>query len=122
MLTRRLLPPEEWPRLCGTELEHVWPLLNDEDARVMVVEDDGQIVACWSAIRYWHLEGVWVHPSRRGRMSVARHLMGLMRQTMRALGVRAAMTGAMSDDVVRLIAHLGGTELPGRHFAVPLGE
>jgi hypothetical protein len=117
----RLLPVDEWPRLTGTELEQVWPHLNDDHARIVVVEQDGQIIGCWSAIRYWHVEGAWVHPAHRKRGRVVQYAIALMFSTLRALGAGAVLTGSLTEDTDALIRHLGGNELPGRSFVIPLG-
>lgn len=119
-MTSRLLPPMDWARLAGTELETVWPHL-PESARVIVVEDDGgQIVGCWCLFTTVHVEGVWVHPDYRGKGSVARRLLVMMRQQARDLGAVAVMTGALTAQVRRLIATLGGTRVPGEQYVIPL--
>lgn len=121
-MTTRLLPRDEYPRLMGTELETVWPHL-PEGARVLVVEDPaGAIVGCWALFTSVHCEGVWVAPEHRGRGSVARRLLAGMRREARDMGASAVMTGAVSDDVRGLIAHLHGTRLPGEQYVMPLGR
>lgn len=118
-MTTSLLPRDQWSRLAGTELEQVWPLL-PEDAHIIAVEHEGQIIGCWALIRYVHVEGVWVHPDHRKRGSVARRLLGMMHRTARAMGATAVLTGAMSDEVRDLIAGLGGSQLPGDHYVLPI--
>jgi hypothetical protein len=120
-VTTRILPPEEYPRLAGTELELVWPTL-PMDAAVVVVEDGGEIIGCWAAFLLAHVEGVWVAPAHRGKTSVARRLLGGMRRALAEhFGASGAITGAMSDEVRGILAGLGATKLPGDHYTLTLG-
>ena len=93
----RILPPEEWGRLEGTELETVWPVLSPTDAQIVVVEDGPAIVGCWAVIRYVHVEGIWIAPAYRGRFAVGRRLWRAMGQVARAWGASAVWTAAVSD-------------------------
>lgn len=111
----------EYPKLVGTELEPVAPYL-PPDAHVLVIEKDGRIVGCWAAIRYVHVEGLWLAPDMRHRPGAARRLWLGMRQLAHAMGASVVLTGALSDDVRGLLDHVGATKLPGDHYAVPLGE
>jgi hypothetical protein len=119
-MTTRILPRDEYPRLAGTELDAVWPIL-PLDAQVVVVEQDGQIVGCWSAYRLVHVEGLWIAPEHRGKGSVARRLLVGMRETVAEMGASGAITGALTDDVRTMLRHIGATHLPGDHYALPLG-
>lgn len=121
MITR-ILPPREWPRLAGTELGDAWEHLSPKDVSMLVVEQDGVIVGCWCVLRYVHVEGLWIHPDHRKRGSVGRRLLRGMRQAARELGARFVFTGALGDDVRGLIAHIGGTKLPGEAYVIPVGE
>jgi hypothetical protein len=120
-VTARVLPPAEWPRLTGTELEAVWPTLNPETARVMVVEEGDRIVGCWAIFPVFHVECVWIAPSHRGRAGVARSLIRLMRLLARLAGARVVMTAAVTPQVERLITQLRGVPVPP-HFVIPVGE
>ncbi len=121
-MTRRLLPPDEWPKLAGTELETVWPVLDREKARVMVVEDGGQIVACWSMFPVFHVEGVWLHPDYRGHVGVVGKLLGFMRQLAHAAGVKSVMTGCLSSNVADYLDRIGAVPLEGRQYVIPIGD
>ncbi len=121
-MTTRLLPPEEWHRLVGTEAEALVPSLRPTHAGVVVVEDaDGVIVGTWTLLRVVHAECVWVHPAHRGRGSVAARLLRGMSSLARAWGVDRVVTGACEPAVEALILKLGGQALPGRQFVVSLG-
>lgn len=121
--TTRLLPFEEWPKLAGTELETVWPVVNPRDARIVVVEDaSGVIVGCWAALRYVHAEGVWIDPAHRGRGRVAAHLLKGLQAAMEDFGATAAWTTSLTPAVSVLAEHLGGRQLPGTHYVFPVGR
>lgn len=116
----RILPPEEWPRLKGTEAERAWPGLNPENTRILVVEEGEDIVACWAFLRVVHAECIWVKPSHRGLVSVARRLFKGLRETAAAWGVTRVITGAVSPDVVDLIDRFGGYPMPCESFVLPV--
>ncbi len=112
-MTTRILPPAEWYRLQGTELETVWPVWQPDAATVLVVEEAGQIVGCWAFFSVVHAEGVWIAPAHRGRGGVTRALVRGMREFARTRGVRAIVTGCLSPLVARLLAHWHAVKLPG---------
>jgi hypothetical protein len=115
----RILPPEEWPRLVGTEAELVWPHLSPE-ARVVVVERDAAIIGCHVLIPYWHVECLWIAPALRGRGTVAGRLWAAVQRVAWDLGIRVVLTAAVDDRVRTLLAHVGATPLPGEAYAVPV--
>lgn len=110
------MSPDEYPRLAGTEAEHVWPLLDPAD-RVVVVERDGAIVAVHVLMRIWHLECLW--KAADAGTGVTRLLWSTMQQLARSMNLNGAWTTALDDRVVRLLGHVGAEALPGRHFVVP---
>ena len=113
-MTARWLPPTEWPRLAGTELETIYPHL-PATARVWVVEHEGAIVACGSFFEVRHHEGLWLDPSVR-RSQECWRLVGQM------IGSELPfVTASVSPKVSRLIEHCGGAELPGRWYRVGEG-
>jgi hypothetical protein len=121
-MTSRVLPPNEWHRLAGTELE---ALASDPNApaTVVVVEDDGgEIVACWGLVICGHAEGFWVAPSHRARAGVLRRLLVTMRKQAEACGLRAVWTTAMSPEVVRFLTHAQAVEVPGQQFAFAVAQ
>lgn len=115
----RILPREEWPRLVGTELEAVWPHL-PESAQVIVVEDGDRIVGCWAVFSLVHVEGLWIAPDKQKNPRIGIQLLRGMEAIAGAMGAKAVNTGAMSDDVVRLLEKRGAVELPGRHFSMTI--
>lgn len=120
-MNTRILPPDEWPRLRGTELEALWPLLDREHARVIAIEDHSRIVGCWAVYPLVHVEGVWIHPEYRRRGGVARRLLSMMRRVARGMGARAVQTAAVTEDVVALLEKLHAVELGGKHYSLRVG-
>lgn len=120
-MTTRILPPEEWHRLAGTELETVWPLLPPTHTTVMVVEEDGAIVGCWALLTALHAEGLWIAPAFRQRPSVGRRLLRAMRQQARASGYRAVLTACIGEPIRTLLEKVGAVRLPA-HFVMPIQE
>lgn len=117
----RLLPPDEWPKLAGTELETVWPHLDKAKAKIVVVEhEDGTILACWSLFPIWHVEGVFVHPGHRGRGRVAKRLVDYMGAVCQHEGITHVVTGCISDQVRELLEHFNAVEIPGQQFTIPV--
>ena len=117
-MTTRLLPPDEWPRLVGTEAEGVWPYLDPARASVLVVEDKGEIIGTWVMMDVLHVECLWIAPAHRGKGSVARRLYVGLKKAARAIGVDVIATAALNDDVRTLLAHAGATRLPGDHYSL----
>lgn len=117
-LLARLLPPAEWPKLAGTELETVWPHLDPAQARIIVVEDDTRIVGSWAMFPVWHVEGVHIDPVYRQSGRVALRLLQHMQALAEVNGIQRVMTGCVSEDVRALLAHLDATPLPGEQFVI----
>ena len=116
----RVLPPEEWPRLAGTEAETLWPHLVPSQSRVLVVEQGAAIVGVWVLMQLVHAECVWIAPRHRGVGSVARRLLAFMRTQARAWGARTVLAGTTDPAVGDLIAKLHGAKLPGEAYVIPL--
>lgn len=117
----RILDRDEWPRLVGTEAEPLIAVLSDA-ARVIVVESDGQIIACQVLQPILHAEGIWIHPDHRKRSSAGRRLWNMVKSTAREhFGVRWMATGCASADVERLLVHVGAVKLPD-HYMISVGD
>lgn len=118
----RILPPDEWPKLAGTDLQAIWPRLNSAEAHVIVVEQGPTIVAHWLVLPVYHVECLWIHPDHQKRASVARRLWIGMRRLLADLGRSRVMTAAVSDDVRGLLAHVGAEPVPGDHYMLTVEE
>lgn len=116
----RILPPEEYHRLVGTAIDEVWRVI-PPTAKVVVVEDGDQIVGCHLLLPVIHAEGLWIHPAHRGKGSVARRLWSAVQRVVREqFDAPGFWTGAMSDDVRGLLAHVGAERIPGDQYRVEL--
>jgi len=115
-----LLPPDEWPRLAGTEAAEVWQNLDPVNTRVLVVEQEGQIVGVWMALRVVHAECLWIAPDRRHSPGIGYRLIRGMQRIAKDWHVRAVLTNATTDHVRALSQKFGGVEVPGTAFALPM--
>src|SRR5678810_1223630 len=120
-MTTRILPREEYFRLMGTELEGVRDELPASACVLAVENDDGELVACWALLPIWHVEGVWIAESERKRGQAAIRLVRGMKDMARTAGAKTVMTAAVTDEVRALIQRMGGQQVPGDHFLVPVG-
>ena len=120
MMVTRVLPPEQWEMLDGTELEDVWKHLDRDKARVIVVEDDHAIIACWALFPLYHVEGIWLHPEHRGKGRTFKRLLEHMGAVAESEGVTHVTTGCLSDQVRELLEHFGAVEVPGKQFTFPV--
>jgi hypothetical protein len=122
MLTTRVLPPDEYPRLHGTQLGLVSALI-PLTATVIVVERDGAIVGAWCGFPayHYHVEGLEIVPSERAHTSVARRLLVAMRDHVVQVGVPTVLTGADSDVVRDLLHHAGASPAPMVLYNWPIG-
>ncbi len=121
-MTTRILPREEWAaKLAGTELEAIWPVLPD-GAQVIVVEDGDKVAGSWAIYQQTHVEGCSIAEEYRKGPVVARRLMVGMINTALAMGAATVQTAAVSSEVVDLLAKIGATELPGRHFVMRIND
>jgi hypothetical protein len=117
----RLLPPEEYQRLVGTEAEavcHDLPL----DAKVVVVEDAGRIVGCWTLLPIWHGEWAWIHPDYRKNGAVMRRLWGGLHGLARFLGVKRVWCGSNDDRIGHILTKRGAVKLSNTysHYILPI--
>lgn len=114
----RVLRPEEYPQLAQTEVGPLWSQLSAQ-ARVVIVEDHGQMVGCHVLVPVLHAECLWIHPAHRGKTSVARRLWTAVQREVRDhFQAHGFATAAISDDVRRLLQHVAAEPIPGQHFMV----
>ena len=108
----RVLPPDEWPRLVGTEAESIWPLLDPDKAQVLVVEEGGVIMGCWVGFVVLHAECFWARPGHPVPLRVLRALLRGMREYAERLGYGQIATAADSDRIRRALTSLHAVALP----------
>lgn len=120
-MNTRTLPPAEWSRLTGDGWRAMLPHVRPDDVEIVVVEDDGRIVASWAVMRVVHLEGLWIDPDYRGRVGVARRLFVATLAAARRWTSGWAMTGAASDDVRAMLTKVGALPVPMDSYVMPIG-
>ena len=107
----RILPMAEYHRLVGTQLDTVVPILPPE-GKVLVVEEQGQILACCAVYPLWHIEGLDVQPqTRRSGLQ----LLALIRRVTASLP--GVVAWAQNPRVEPLLEKLGAQWLVGKHYA-----
>lgn len=126
MITTRVLPEAEWPRLADTDAASVWQGLNPQHAMIVVAEEDGQIVGCHVALTMVHLHCWWIRPGHRKRAtlrsSVGLKLWAAVREAvLQRFQATGAITSADNDEVRSLLEHVGAERLPGDAYIVKLG-
>lgn len=117
----RILAPDEWDRLEGTELPPLLPYISPDNAAMVVVEDEGKVVASLAVLRASHLEGLWISPDKRGNAGVARALLRQAAELVRIRGEQWALGGCSDDRMRRLIGKLGGVQVPVELYALWVG-
>jgi hypothetical protein len=116
-ITARVLPPEEWDRV-----QHIPPfdqgLPDPAHWRILVVEQDGQIVGCCSLFDTVHWDGWWIAPEHQGKAGVFRSLVaeGLAQLTAaNILGVHTTVPDTRPD-LQDLIERFGFVSAPGKLY------
>lgn len=117
----RVLDASEWGLLEDKPLGPLMPNLRPMDTRIVVVEDDGEIVAHLGVLKVTHLEGLWIAPKYRGNVAVGRGLLeGAMRQV-RPWSTDWVMALAADDVMSGLVTRLGGVRLPVESYVMHFG-
>lgn len=117
-LSTRLLPPEEWSRLADCGLGDLWASLPPATTRIVVVEEDGEIVGHVTGVLMLHAEGAWIAPRHRKRVAVWRRLIEGFWRLADGWGCRAAWASAASDEMRHVLARLHGAPVTGDHVIV----
>jgi hypothetical protein len=112
MLTVRELPPAEFSRLAHLPIGQA-RVLDPTQVVVLVVEDDGEIVATWAAFSVVHVDGLWIDPASRQRIGVTRRVVEGMRAALTARQVAEVVTITTAPEVATLAQKVGGTRIPG---------
>lgn len=120
--TARVLAPEEWPLMTTPELRTYLSLTRPEDTQVVVVEDQGRVIAQWAVLRIVHLEGLWIDPAYRNRVGVARRLLAMTLTVARRWAPEWVMTGADSAPIRRMLTRFGAEPVPAQMFLMSTRE
>ena len=113
----RILPREEWGRLSsgnGLVADFVAP----EDMRVVVVEEDGQILGSMAIIRVTHLENVWF--SDAAGIGVRRRLLSAARDAAKEWAHSWVMASIGDDRTGAIVERLGGIQVPVDTWLMPV--
>lgn len=121
-MTSRILPPAEWSKLHETQLPTILPHVEPDDAQIVVVEDGDRIVGSWAVLRITHLEGLWIHPEYRGRVSVARRLLISTLKVARQWAPKWVMTGSDQEPVRRMLERFGALKVPMDTYVMPVED
>ena len=120
-MSARVLPPEEWDRLDDPRLPVPFvPYVNPENAEVVVVEQDGRIVAMMTVFKATHIEGPWIDPEARG-LGVTRSLLRRATELAREDGSRWVYAGAADDRMRGILGRLKAVQIPMDTYVMPLG-
>jgi hypothetical protein len=112
MLTTRVLPVSEWPKLDATYLAPVWRAVDPAYFSVLVVEDGDQIVGTWARQLMVHVEGLWIHEDHRLSGDVFRALEVGMADLLHQIGASTALTEAGSDQIARFLVRRDAVPVP----------
>lgn len=113
----RVLPVDEWPRLSQVPCDTPWWLFDPVRARVLVVEDAGQIVATCALLPFVHAECLWIAETHK---RAGRRLLRGVYQQARAMGARSLWSGSLSERMTSILYRLGATRLPGFSYVFPV--
>lgn len=122
-MTTRVLDPDEWmEKLSGTDLPALLPFCTPENTSVVVVEEDGRIVATMGVLRVTHFEGVWIDPEHRGNAGVVRRLLKASTDIALGHGEQFVFGGASDDRMRDILGRLGGVRMPLEFYALSIGS
>jgi hypothetical protein len=112
----RILPVEEWERLSVTGLVPIFPDFPPEDVVVVVVEQDGEIVASTTLVRVVHLESLWI--KEEAGAGVSRALIRGIVDASKEWAPRVVMAQTRHQNVSEILTKLGGAFLPVESYVL----
>lgn len=118
----RILPPEDWSRLEGTEIPAMLPYMEPQNIAIAAVEDNsGEIAASVCVLRVTHFEGLSLRD--KGNAGVFRALIRQAYAVPRVRGESWVLGGAEDGDTKMdsLCRRLGGRPLSLKFYAMPVG-
>lgn len=116
-MTVRILPPDEWRRIPGPHLPELLPFVRPQDMDIVVVEEDGEVVASLGVMKATHFEGLWVDPKHRNA-GVCRAL--IRKATELTEGRDWAFGAVGSDHMKDVLNRLGGADTQLALYVLPL--
>ena len=115
----RILAPDEWVKL-ETGFEPLGTTLRPEDSQVIVIEEDGKIIASVGTFRVTHFESLWIHPDYRGNAGVARRLMKQAIIAAKKWTDQWVWGCSGTDHMNDVLIRMGGIKMPVDTFVIPL--
>jgi hypothetical protein len=104
----RVLEPDEYKRLEVIKDE---PIPNPECSRVIVAEDNGEIVGRLIICAPAHLEGAWIRPDHRGGTLLQEMELQAAR-VVREMGIRMVLFYAVDELMERYLQRMDYSKLP----------
>lgn len=118
-MTSRILPPEEWSKLAGTLLDGPARTLDPATTQIVVVEHGERIIGCAALWMMPHLDGVWIDPAYRQRISIGRRLRQAVHDLLTTNSIPEVWAMATTVRSRRLIERFGqALHMDCDHFAV----
>ena len=89
---------------------------------MIVVEDEGKVVALLAALRITHFEGLWIDPAYRGNPSVGRKLLreGVTAASKWATDWAIGYSG--TDHMNDVLERVGAVRMPVETYIVPFSR
>lgn len=104
----RILKPEEISLIGHLPPFNSGPALPDpENSRVVVAEDDGEIVAYWMACVTCHVEPIYIDPKHRDGGFVAGRMLSMLLQELRDNGIEHAYVFGERPEIKNYLERLG---------------
>lgn len=94
--------------------------LRPEDSQVIVVEEDGKIIASVGTFRVTHFESLWIAPEHRGNAGLGRRLMKECFSAAKKWTDKWVWGCSGTDHMNDILVRMGGRKMPVDTFIVPL--
>jgi hypothetical protein len=122
-LRARILRSEEWERIKAPSVPEMLRYVDPRNLAIVVVEDEGEVVASVCVLRMSHFEGLWIRPDKRGNAGVFRALIRQAYAVPRAYHEQFAIGGAENGDdrMDDICSRLGGEKLDVDFYVMPVG-
>ena len=116
-MTVRILSADEWPDAAFEGQPAVLPFVEPQNVALVVVEDQGRIVARLGVYSATYLEGLWVAPEYRHHAGVMRALLRQVIEIPKARGEHWAFGVCASEEMHGYLERLG-RQVPVELFAL----
>lgn len=114
----RVLAKDEWSRLDGDHIPLLFPYLSKDQADIIVVEHNENILGGITVSRPTHLEGLWLEPEARNPGARRALLRGILEGTQD----RYVISCASSRSISGMLERLGGVRMRQEFYTLDLEE